>query len=143
MSVVAEESVMELPNTEPTEQHLEVEVEDNSQATESHTEENTNINIEASQEQATGNSNEDIVSQIDEQTEDLPNTTMLSTLEGDITHNPVYDMGILPTFTTNDVQNLNRGALLKQLSAHEKLKSKFKITMNLQLLDDYAEKVET
>jgi hypothetical protein len=135
---------MELPNAEPTEQIAEENTETTNENIETNvemTDENAEVQVEATQEQATGNSNEDIVSQVDEQTENLPNTTILSTAEGDVTHNPVYDMGILPTFTANDVQSLNRDVLLKQLSAHEKLKSKFKITMNLSLLDDYAEKV--
>lgn len=84
---------------------------------------------------------EEVPLDIDEQTEDLPNTTVLTTPDGDVTHNPVYDMGTLPEFTDEEIRALNRAHLRKQLEGHEKLKSKFKIKMNLSLLDDYAEKV--
>lgn len=98
-------------------------------------------NNEAIDEQAEAEANATLAMEVDEQTDDLPNTTALTTPNGDITHNPIYDQGTLPIFTAEEIQEFSRDQIRKQLESHEKLKAKFKIKLNLQLLDDYAEKV--
>jgi hypothetical protein len=77
-----------------------------------------------------------------EEQENLPtNTTIMSIPDTDITHNPAYDRGTLPTLTVEEIQQLDRDMLVQNLDKYQKRKEKSKDKMNLDLIEQYAEKV--
>lgn len=50
-------------------------------------------------------------------------------------------MGVLPTLTSEEIHELNRNLISEHLAKNEARKEKFKIKVNLSLIDEYAEKV--
>lgn len=78
----------------------------------------------------------------DEQDDDLLNTTAVTIPDADFTHDPTYDRGMLPTLTHEEIQQLNRDALVETLEKYEKRKERCKDKMNFDLIEEYAEKVK-
>ncbi|KAI6209194.1 Structural maintenance of chromosomes protein 4 [Aphelenchoides besseyi] len=73
---------------------------------------------------------------------ELTNTTVVTGVDGHVFYDPVCDASGLPTYTEEEVRSFVKEELENRFKKLEAKKRKFKGQMNLQLVEDFGEKMD-
>ncbi|KAI6240442.1 SMC-N domain-containing protein [Aphelenchoides fujianensis] len=72
---------------------------------------------------------------------EIPSTTIITADDGS-THDPAFDTGSLPPYSEEEIVAFNRAQLEAKVERYEAKKRAFRTPMNLQLVDDFGEKMD-
>ncbi|CAD5229394.1 unnamed protein product [Bursaphelenchus okinawaensis] len=77
-----------------------------------------------------------------EEGDDLPNTTTITSTDGNVTHDPAYDFGHLPTYSPAEIDAFDEAHIRIELTRKEKRRQRYPKEFNLDLIQEYADKLE-
>ncbi|CAD5234403.1 unnamed protein product [Bursaphelenchus xylophilus] len=86
--------------------------------------------------------NESRMVEQEEEAEDLPNTTTITSTDGNTTHDPAYDFGHLPTYSPADINAFDEAHIRNELKRKQRRRERYPKEFNLDLIQEYADKLE-